>query len=467
MNAPFVPHLSAPFLTLGIGALVAGALASLWTGQPRRPAVAAATVAFGCLLLAARETLAGNTGRLFDPWLAWFETDALDAVPMAFFCGLTLMILILAPRRDANGRGLAGMLLLAAATEVTYGASNLVVLAAGWWLTGLPFALSLFGHDASRKVTLGFLIASSAALTGGIVLLHHLEIAELSHAGRLAFGLLLLAVILRKGIFPLHGWMLHAFEHGPLLPTALLFNGHLGALLIARSEAAALPQSAKHALDLLSIAALATALITSVRAFAESKPRRLLGLLCVSQASFILAGIATANAEGITGALIHWLVVTAASTGLIAIVRVLEVRVSGTADPTHHLGLAVKAPRLATFFLVCGLALIGLPGTLGYCAEDLLFHGALENHPWLGLALPLATAFNAINLMRIFNTLFLGVPPKHVIGIPDALARERWPLTVCIVFLVGGGLFPNTIIALREQAAQAIEQSLRAPAAPR
>ncbi len=449
-------QLAAPYLSLGIGALLVGALACWRAARPSPVAVAAAGLALFSFALAAREVGTAAHARLFDPWLAWFEADALDAVPMAFFAALTLGVIVLAPRRDAGGRFLAGLLLLAAATQTAYGAANLAVLATGWWLTGLPFALRLFGEDRSRRTVQVFLAASSLALTVAILLLHSVEMQEMAQASRVTFSLVVLAVALRKGLFPLHGWVIRQFEHGPLLPVALLFNGHLGALLVARSEAVALTQAEQHVLDGLGIAALATALITSIRAFAESRPRRLVGLLCLSQASFILAGIATANAEGVAGALLHWLVVAAASTGLIAIVRVLEVRVSGTAAPEGHLGLAVKAPRLATFFLICGLALVGLPGTLGYCAEDLIFHGALENHPWLGLALPVATAFNAINLLRIYSLLFLGVLPKRVIDIPDALPRERWPLAACVVFLVGGGLLPGRVLEWRRAAAEAV-----------
>lgn len=457
-------HLSAPFLTLGIGALAAGAAVALRARNPRAWAVAGALAAWVCFLLAAREVAvaAAGHGPLHDPLLAWLEADALDAVPMAFFGALTLLVVVLAPRRDAGGSALAGLLLLSAATQVAYGAANLAVLAAGWWLTGLPFLLRLFGTDPARRMTQGFLIGSSVALSGAVVLLRHVGMDEMTHISRLAFSLIILAVVLRKGVFPLHGWMVNAFEQGPLLPAVLLFNGHLGALLVARTETGVLPQAAQQALEVLGVAALATALITSLRGFAETKPRRLLALLCVSQASFILAGIATGNAEGVTGGLVHWLVVAAASTGLVCVVRVLEVRVSGIADPSEPLGLAVKAPRLATFFLVCGLALVGLPGTLGYCAEDLLFHGALKNHAWLGLALPVATAFNAINLLRLFGILFLGVLPKHVIDIPDALPRERWPLAACVVFLVAGGIFPASILRWREQAAQEMEATFGA-----
>ena len=452
--------LSLPFISIGIGSLLAGAILSLRSKNPRVAAVTTSIIALLSFLLATREGGMANHGRLFDTFLPWFDADGLDAVPMAFFAALTVMFITIAPKRDAGGRGLSGMLIIAAATQIAYAGANLAVLATGWWLTCVPFILGMFGKHPGQRFENVFLIASSIALTAAITLLHHIEISDLSHTTMLAFGLLILAVILRKGVFPFHGWMVHAFEYGPLLPTALLFNGHLGALLIARSETTALPLAAKHALDILGLVALATTLITSLRAFAEKKPRRLLAYLCLSQASFILVGFATANAEGITGGLVHWLVVSTASAGLICIVRVLEVRLSVIDDPSGHLGLATKAPRLATFFLVCGLALIGLPGTLGYCAEDLLFHGALENHPWVGICLPVATAFNAINLMRLFSILFLGVLPKHVIDIPDALPRERWPLAACVVFLIFGGLMPSKIIHWREDAAHELEAGL-------
>ena len=454
-----MPYLSLPYISTGLAALAAGAICSLRARNPRYFAAGGCYISLLSFLLALREAGGAGQGRLFDPLLMCFAADSLDAVPMVFYAALTTIFITIAPKRDASGRALAGMLLVSAATQIAYAGTNLGVLVTGWWLSCLPFVLGMFGKHPGQKFGNFILVTSCVALTAAIAVVGTTQVDGLAQGTMPAFALIISAIVLRKGVFPLHGWMVSAFEHGPLLPTALLFNGHLGALLIARCEGGALPQSAKHAIEVLGVIALATALIASVRGLVEKKPRRLLAYLCLSQASFILVGLATANAEGITGGLIHWLVAATASTGLICIVRVLEVRVSGIEDPAGHLGLATKAPRLATFFLVCGLALIGLPGTLGYCAEDLLFHGALEHHPWVGLCLPVATAFNAINLMRLFSLLFLGVLPKDVIDIPDALLRERWPLAVCAVFLIVGGILPGSVIRWRQDAARDIEKA--------
>jgi NADH:ubiquinone oxidoreductase subunit 4 (subunit M) len=38
--------------------------------------------------------------------------------------------------------------------------------------------------------------------------------------------------------------------------------------------------------------------------------------------------------------------------------------------------------------------------------------------------------------------------------VPDALGRERWALTACVVFLVSAGLAPGPLVAWRAQAAE-------------
>jgi formate hydrogenlyase subunit 3/multisubunit Na+/H+ antiporter MnhD subunit len=149
-----------------------------------------------------------------------------------------------------------------------------------------------------------------------------------------------------------------------------------------------------------------------------------------------------------TGALVHWFVVTASTMGLFGVLRLLEVRFGENLTASRHLGLAEQAPRLAVFFVIFGLALVGLPGTLSFCSQDLLIHGTLASHPLTGLLLPIAIAMNAVSIFRLFTRLFLGKRRTGFTVIADALPRERWILTVAVLFVVLGGLFPNAIVAL-------------------
>lgn len=447
--------LNFPYLSLGIFSILAGAIICL----PRFHGKSPRSHALGCLLLAALsfgialwQVSQHPKDILLDPWIPWFEADSLDGLPLVIYAVVAAISICLAPRRDVKGLSLSGILLLVLGTEITYAAANLSVLNVGWWITCIPFIWNFFDGGKDRKITRIALISSASMLTIASFLFGSADVHTMTSISQVSLIFLVMAVVIRKGLFPFHGWTLRAFESGALLPTALLFNSHLGALLVARSESAALPTAAYQILDLLCILALVTALVTSLRGFIEKKPRRMLAFVCISQASFILAGLSASNAAGVMGGMLHWMVVTLASTGLIGILRILEVRVLDVADPNQSLGLAVRAPRLATFFLICGLALVGLPGTLGYCAEDLLFHGAQERHPILGISLLLATAFNAINLLRLYSTLFLGVLPKNVIEISDAMPRERWPLALLIVALIFGGLMPSLPVAMRRSA---------------
>jgi NADH-quinone oxidoreductase subunit M len=98
-------------------------------------------------------------------------------------------------------------------------------------------------------------------------------------------------------------------------------------------------------------------------------------------------------------------------------------------------------------FAIFGLALVDLPGTLGFCSQDLLIHGTLTSHLVTGIVLPIATALNAVTVFRLFARLFLGRRRTGFTHIADALPRERWILAAGVLFVVLGGVFPNMIVA--------------------
>jgi NADH-quinone oxidoreductase subunit M len=277
------------------------------------------------------------------------------------------------------------------------------------------------------------------------------------------FGLLVIAVIFRKGILPAHAWVADAAEGGPAIPTALLFNGHFGALLVAKLIVPVFPGTTGNLFPVLSYLAIATALYVAIRALTENSPRRLLAFIALSQSAAILAGLESRTAEGITGAVVHWFVVTVSTVGLFGILRLLEVRFGENLTSSKHLGLTEHAPRLAVSFAVFGLALVGLPGTLSFCSEDLLIHGTLISHPLIGLLLPIATAMNAVSVFRLFTRLFLGKRRTGFTVMADALPRERWILAAGVLFVVLGGLFPSVIVAQRSAGIEIVERAIHQP----
>ena len=378
--------------------------------------------------------------------------DSFTLTSMALFVALSVITLASSPRRDRESPQLAGFACIIVGTLLAYSAGSLPLFAAGWALTILPYWT---GMKSGPKYALA---AGTIALLAGTALLA----IPGNTAHTAAFAMFTLATLLRKGIFPFHSWVVNGLDQSPILPLGLLLNGHLGAFLMIRFAIPLLPSVAGPALSALSTLALFTALYTAVLALSEKRPRRILGFLTVSQASFLLAGLENRNTEGVTGALVHWFVVAAATTGLYCVYRSLEARYPAVSSAAGFLGLVNPAPRLAAFFALCGLALIGLPGTLGFAAEDLLFHGSLESHPWLGIMLPLATALNGITIYRLFSSLFLGRSAAATPSFPDALPRERWALTAAAAFLVFNGIVPSLLVSLRTPVGQHIAGMLSA-----
>jgi NADH-quinone oxidoreductase subunit M len=376
--------------------------------------------------------------------------DSLTLISMALYAGLALITLASLPKRDRDFAHYASLFCIIAGTLLAYSAASLPLFAAGWALTVVPYWV--WFKTGPRVV----LTASTAALVIGVGL--QIAAGDMPHVA--SFTAFTLAVLLRKGIFPFHSWIPNGMDQSPILPLGLVLNGHLGAFLLIRFAIPMLPDVAAPAISFVSVLALFTAIYSAVVAISEQRPRRILGFLTVSQSAFLLAGIENRNTEGVTGALVHWFVVAAATTALLCTYRALEARRPSIANAGDYLGMANVTPRLAVFFAISGFALIGLPGTLGFAAEDLLFHGSLESHPWLGILLPLATAINGITVFRLFARLFLGRAPSATPAVPDALPRERWALSAAIVFLVGFGLMPGVLVDLRAPAAQSLASLL-------
>jgi NADH-quinone oxidoreductase subunit M len=456
----FAPRwfLHAAFLT-SVSIAVPWCAAALVVGYRRHARIVGCIAAFVSIVASAVLTREAPRG------------ESLYQALMLLFSCLTVGATLLLPRRDSTTGTIGGILFLLGSTLLAYSTRNLLVLLVAWILSMVPFLWAGWSRGRPWRPLASLLLSSLAlGLAIGAIWARTRVISidgltGQNPGGLAAFGLLVIAVVFRKGLCPTHAWVADAAHSDQAVPTALLLNGHFGALLVAKLIVPLFPRL-DTLFPVLSYLAIATALYVAIRALGENSPRRLLAFLALSQSACILSGLESRTAEGIAGAIVHWFVVSISTVGLFGVLRLLEVRFGENLTASKHLGLAAHAPRLAVSFVILGLALVGLPGTLGFCSQDLLIHGALTSHPLTGLLLPIATAMNAVSFFRLFSRLFLGRRRTGFTVMADALPRERWVLAAGVLFVVLGGLFPNALVIRRSAAADIIEHSARKSAEP-
>lgn len=297
----------------------------------------------------------------------------------------------------------------------------------------------------ARRVASVYLGVSSLCLAAGVILN-----ARFAPSESLGTWLIVLAALIRKGIFPFHAWVPEVFERGRLGPAVLFSAPQIGTYV---ALVLVVPAATDRMLETIVVLALLTAVYGALLALAQSDARRVCGYLFVSQSALVMAGLGTASGEALTGALVLWLSSGLAFAGLCRCTLVLEARRGRLDLRTYHGGYE-HMPILAASFLLMGLACSGFPGTLGFIGEELLVDGAIEMFPVLGYGVVLAGVLTGLGILRMYFSLFCGsrdTSPRMAI-----LAREAWAFSLLTALLVIAGIAPNPILTSREKAGEEI-----------
>lgn len=265
--------------------------------------------------------------------------------------------------------------------------------------------------------------------------------------------LMMIGVLIRSGVAPLHSWMTDLFEHASFA-TAILFvtpmAGAYGALRLI------LPVAPDWTMTTLAVASLFTALYASGMAMVQHESRRYFCYLFLSNSSLVLVGLETATPAALTGGLCVWLSVSLSLAGLGFTLRSVESRMGRLSLKDFH-GLYEHMPTLASLFLLTGLASVGFPGTIGFIATELLVDGLIHKYPVFGGVVVLVAAINGISILQVYFRLFTG--KRHTSSIPLAiLMPERVSVLLLAALVLGAGLFPQPFLASRFHAASELLQ---------
>jgi len=383
--------------------------------------------------------------------------DGITAVLLPYVALVEMAILLVAPRRALEQSSVTRILFGAAATFAVFLTSHPLVLVVLWCATALPTWQSVRSTPGGGAAARVFAIAMSAAVlcmaVGTVLLIIDPPwAAAAGWVGSAGGWLVAVAVMIRKGIFPFHSWYPALFS-GATMSTALAATMPQVAsytavrLLIGHYDH---PEGVAAELVVLSQLALVTATYGAALSIVQRDLRSLIGTLAMSQSAMVLAGLAGTLPMELNGAFCVWISSGLALTGIGLVSWALESRAGPIRLDTPQ-GRFWDAPALAAFFLLFGLAGIGLPGTLSFVADDLIVSGSLDEQLHAGLLVILATVLCGIAMMRGWFHVFGGPVDPH--GTRHAiLLRERVALTILLAVLFLLGLWPDPLVRALDRA---------------
>jgi NADH-quinone oxidoreductase subunit M len=325
-----------------------------------------------------------------------------------------------------------------------------------WQLAGLVIALALAlfassGSLAYAAVAAGALIHALGAWrrtrTGGVFLTTSALLC-LGAAGAIdgdnlnaAFLLSSAAVAIRAGVMPLHVGVAALCERAPVVQTQQLASTIALVFVHLRFV-----DHHAFAVDLAPLLVRYGAVACVVAALMTLVQRDLRGLYRGTTAmhgGMLLAGMGAASLGNFAAALLVAVAMGLALGGLGLVITSLEARVGPVAFSGPG-GLARTFPRLAAAFALFGGAGVGLPGTAGFVADDLLLHTLWMESPASTVTVILSSAMLAVATLLSFSSVFLGQTTSSLA--PDLHARERLVLVMLLLGLVALGFAPWALI---------------------
>lgn len=278
----------------------------------------------------------------------------------------------------------------------------------------------------------------------------------------LIFWLIFLGLAFKAPVFPFHTWLPDALVQGPIGMSVVLAGVKLGTYGFLRFSFPLLPEASKDGTVVVIVMALALIAIVygAIIAIIQADFRRLLVFSSISHLGFVVLGLFALNFQGIQGSLLQMINLGFTTAGLFFLAGFLYDRMGHTLVD-HGGGLALKVPLLATFFLIIGMASIGLPGTNGFVGEFLVLLGAFQAHWMYGLIAVSGVIFAAAYFLWYYERAMFGPLGEKVPHVLHDLTRRETIISVSLcVMIFWIGLYPAPFLNMINGSVQAVVDRL-------
>ena len=273
-----------------------------------------------------------------------------------------------------------------------------------------------------------------------------------------AVAFVVVGISTKLAVFPLHQWLPNAYSEAPPIVSAFLAAtatkvayylllrfclGIFGAALVFETieiDRLLLP---------LSVLAM---FVGSIAAIYQTDFKRLLAYSSIAQVGYMTLGFSLASEAGVAAGLIHVFNHALMKGALFLVAACVAWRVGSTKIAAMR-GLGQRMPLAMAAMVVAGLALVGVPGTVGFVSKWALVTAVLEKG-WLLLALMimLSSVLSVVYIWRLVEVVYFAEPDGEIEkrDAPLRLLVPTWVLAGATLYF---GIYSGFAVEVANRAA--------------
>ena len=210
----------------------------------------------------------------------------------------------------------------------------------------------------------------------------------------------------------------------------------------------------------LAILAVLTMTVGNVLALLQREMKRMLAYSSISQAGYMLLGIAIGTAPALTGATLQVFAHVFMKVGaFLAVAAAASLGVGPLIDDWR--GLGQRRPGFGVAFALMLLSLAGIPLTVGFVSKFVLFSAAVAAQGlfvWLAVLGLLNSALSVFYYARVLKTMFLerspdaredrlGLAPEEPSFVLQVGYGRTAALALCALVIVALGIYPGPLLS--------------------
>jgi NADH:ubiquinone oxidoreductase subunit 2 (subunit N) len=293
-------------------------------------------------------------------------------------------------------------------------------------------ALSFFG----ASLLYAFYGTTSLAVLGtGLVRVSQAPLGDATGIVLLAYGFLIVGLGFKVTAVPFHAWAVDVYDGAPSDVSALLAGGSKKVGLFAYFLVFLVPILASHAAPpvcptpggcigafhpafgpplqlVFGVLAVVTMTVGNVLALMQTEMKRMLAYSSISQAGYMLIGLAIATSPAIAGATLQIFAHLFMKAGAFLVVAaVAGLGIGRRIDDWK--GVGIRHPLLGVSFAAMLLSLAGIPLTVGFVSKFVLFSAAVQAQGWfvwLAVAGLLNSALSVFYYARVLRVMYMEQP---------------------------------------------------------